>query len=342
MKKFLAFLLVQGVWAVSLNAWAQQILLTNYSCSANQPIVGKIVLSDGSLPRKITLKGTDAGLFFVNQEDQLIVRKPKRIGKAIAYDIELSCETGIGPIREHFRIVSDQFNRNKVIAHRGAWKHSGAPQNSIGSLQQAIKLGCLGSEFDVHMSADSMLFINHDHTIQGVAIEKASATQLAQIKLANGELLPTLDAYLTAGIQQNRTRLILEIKASQVSKERSLALTNKVVQAVRALNAQGWVDYISFDYDVCKRVKALNPYARVAYLNGDKAPDQLAADQLYGLDYNQNVMKKNENWIEEAQQKKLTINVWTVNDPAIMDWLLSKQVDFITTDEPELLLTKVK
>lgn len=342
MKNTLAFLFILGLWAASQNLYAQQILLTNYSCSENQPVVGKIVLSDGSLPRKITLKGADAGLFFVNQEDQLVVRKPKRIRKAIAYTIELTCETNIGPIREGFRIVNDQFNRNKVIAHRGAWKHTGASQNSIGSLQQAIKLGCLGSEFDVHMSADSMLFINHDHIIQNVAIEKASAAQLAQIKLANGELLPTLDAYLTAGIQQNRTRLILEIKASQVSKERSLALTNKVVQAVRALNAQGWVDYISFDYDVCKRVKALNPYARVAYLNGDKAPDQLAADQLFGLDYNQNVMKKNENWIDEAQQKKLTVNVWTVNDPAIMDWLLGKQVDFITTDEPELLLTKVK
>lgn len=342
MKNVVAFLSILALCLLRMQASAQQILLTNYTFAEKQAVVGNVVLSDGNVPRKITVKGTDAKLFFINQQNQLVVRKPTRMPDAIFYDIEVSCQTTIGPMTERFRIVRDQFNRNKVIAHRGAWKHTGAPQNSIASLQQAIKLGCLGSEFDVHMSADSVLFINHDPHIQEVAIEKVPASQLAQLKLANGEMLPTLDAYLTAGTMQNRTRLILEIKTSTVSKERSLALTAKVVQTVRALNAQAWVDYISFDYDVCKKVKALNPYARVAYLNGDKSPELLATDQLYGLDYNQNVLKKNENWITEAQQKKLTVNVWTVNDPAVMDWLLGKDVDFITTDEPELLLPKVK
>lgn len=342
MKKIFASLSVLMLALPGIHVQAQQILLSNYTYSENQPVIGTVVLSTGSLPRKITVKGTDAKLFFINQENQLVVRKPKRMLAATTYDIELSCETAVGLTQERFRIVRDQFNRNKVIAHRGAWKHTGASQNSIGSLQGAVKLGCMGSEFDVHMSADSLLFINHDHVIQEVAIEKTTSNQLAKIKLANGEFLSTLDAYLTAGMQQNKTRLILEIKASQISKERSLALATKVVQTVRALHAQAWVDYISFDYDICKRVKALNPYARVAYLNGDKSPDQLAADQLFGLDYHQSVMKKNENWIDEAQQKKLTVNVWTVNDPAMMDWLLAKKVDFITTDEPEVLLTKMK
>ena len=48
--------------------------------------------------------------------------------------------------------------------------------------------------------------------------------------------------------------------------------------------------------------------------------------------------KKNENWIKEAQQKRLTLNVWTVNDKSLMDWFLERNVDFITTDQPELLL----
>ena len=51
---------------------------------------------------------------------------------------------------------------NPVIAHRGAWKKNGLPQNSIASLRQAIALEWGGSEFDVRMTADDSLIINHD------------------------------------------------------------------------------------------------------------------------------------------------------------------------------------
>ena len=41
------------------------------------------------------------------------------------------------------------FASNKAIAHRGAFKKNGFPENSIASLREAIRLGCTGSEFDV-------------------------------------------------------------------------------------------------------------------------------------------------------------------------------------------------
>jgi glycerophosphoryl diester phosphodiesterase len=46
--------------------------------------------------------------------------------------------------------------------------------------------------------------------------------------------------------------------------------------------------------------------------------------------------------MQEAHEKGLTINVWTVNDPALMDWFLERKADFITTNEPEILLRKIK
>lgn len=243
--------------------------------------------------------------------------------------------------QDTFRIVKDDFIVNKVIAHRGAWKNTGQTENSIGALEQAIALGCAGSEFDVHMSTDGIPFVNHDHSLQGVHIEKTPAAELARLKLQNGEPLSTLEAYLQAGTKQNNTRLILEIKPSSIGKERSLALTAMVVDMVRKHRAQAWVDYISFDYDVLQKVKELDPFAKVAYLNGDKAPEVLAKDKHYGLDYHYSVLQKNQNWFAEAREKNLTINAWTVNDEQLMDWLLENQVDFITTNEPEKLLQKV-
>jgi glycerophosphoryl diester phosphodiesterase len=192
------------------------------------------------------------------------------------------------------------------------------------------------------MSSDSVLFIHHDPTIEGISIEKTPAAELSKLKLSNGENLPTLAAYLQEGTRQNTTRLILEIKASEISKERSLALAEKVLQLVQKYRAQGWVDYISFDFDILKKIQQLDPFAKVAYLNGDKSPAELARHQFYGFDYHFKVLQKNENWIDEAHKHKLTVNAWTVNDEILMDWLLSKKAEFITTNEPELLLQKVK
>ncbi|WP_421830752.1 glycerophosphodiester phosphodiesterase [Larkinella sp.] len=225
----------------------------------------------------------------------------------------------------------------KIIAHRGAWKVIGAPQNSIAALQKAIQLGCWGSEFDVQMAADSVLFINHDANFQGVVLETSSSTQLSALKLSNGEPLPTLQAYLAEGTKQAKTRLVLEIKSSTISKDRSIATARKVVQLVKKMNAQVLVDYISFDYEVCKTLIVLDPAAHVAYLNGDKTPDELAADQITGLNYYFGILILKPDWIPQAHQKNLTVNVWTVNDQLNMKWFLDQKVDFITTDEPELL-----
>jgi glycerophosphoryl diester phosphodiesterase len=226
----------------------------------------------------------------------------------------------------------------KIIAHRGAWKNTNVPENSIAALQHAMALKCYGSEFDVHLSADSVPFVLHDHSIQGIFIEKTSASELSKLKLSNGEALPTLESYLLVGKNQNQTRLVLEIKTSQLGKARSLALTKKCVELVNNLGVASITDYIAFDFDVCLEVKKLAPHAHVQYLNGNKTPEQLAAAGLDGFDYHFSVLQKNENWLADAHQRKLSTNAWTVNDEAIMQWLIDRKVDMITTNEPEKLI----
>jgi glycerophosphoryl diester phosphodiesterase len=225
-----------------------------------------------------------------------------------------------------------------VIAHRGAWKNTGVPENSIAALHHAIRLGCWGSEFDVHMSVDSVPFILHDHSIQEIHIEKTSASELRKIQLSNGETLPTLEEYLRAGKSQNKTRLILEIKSSSINKERSLALAAKCVEMVHKENVASITEYIAFDFDVCKKVKSIDPAAIVTYLNGDKSPEELAAAGLDGLDYHFSILKKNELWLQDAHLRKLITNAWTVNDEETMKWLIDRNINFITTNEPEKLI----
>lgn len=236
----------------------------------------------------------------------------------------------------------DMFQKNKVIAHRGAWKTQGLPQNSLASLREAVRLGCEGSEFDVWMTADDVLVVNHDAHFQEMPIETSTYEQLLTRKLPNGEKIPTLKEYLAEGMKQSGTKLILEFKPSGISVERSEKVGEMSVKTVKELNAEKWVDYITFSYEGGKKAIETDPTANVAYLNGDKAPAQLKEDGFFGFDYNIRVLRQKPEWISEAQELGLTVNAWTVNNPEDMIWLLDLNTDFITTDEPEILLELIK
>ncbi|MBC7418055.1 MAG: glycerophosphodiester phosphodiesterase [Pedobacter sp.] len=235
------------------------------------------------------------------------------------------------------------FHKNVVVAHRGAWKTLGFPQNSIASLKQAIKLGYRGSEFDVRMTEDDSLVINHDPHFNNLEIEKTTFAELRKFKLSNGEDLPTLHDYLAASLINNSgTMLVCEIKPTDDGPERADRLATKVVQMVKDLHAQKLVGYISFDYNILKKVHQLDPKATTQYLEANKTPDEVAADGLTGVDYYFTAFQKNTAWIEMAKKKGITLNAWTVNNQEDMDRLLKDGFDFITTNEPELLLEKEK
>ena len=236
-----------------------------------------------------------------------------------------------------------RFANNPVIAHRGAYRQNGFPENSIASLQQAMKLKCAGSEFDVWMTADDSLVIHHDPAYNNLAIEKTVFEELRKYPLSDNEPLPLLREYLLAGKKNNtETRLILEIKPSRISKERGKLVAEKVITLVHQLNCSNWMVYISFDYDILKRIHQLEPNAVTQYLNGDMAPSVLKADGISGLDYHYAVFKKNPGWIQEAKNNKLQLNAWTVDDSTDMRWLLDNRFDFITTNQPELLFNILK
>ncbi len=345
MKKITLIGLVLSICA-TLYAQVQEvdntnIYLTGYILPVKGDVIGTIKLRSGDI-KSIKVTGSYVNAFVISKKHELSVRRD-RLPDASVFDVSLQVNTSAGLQYTTFRIVRDEFIRNNVIAHRGAWKNTGAAENSVAALNNAIRLGCAGSEFDVHMTADSLPVINHDQAIQSVSIARTNAVDLLKLRLSNGEEIPTLETYLKTGIVQTKTKLILEIKVSELGKQSSLALTRRIVSMVERLHAQAWVDYISFDYDVCKEVMRLAPYARVSYLNGDKSPAELAADKFFGLDYHFSVLlEKNPTWIAEAKQYKISTNAWTVNDQAKLQEFLNRQVDYITTNEPELLLSMIK
>ncbi|MBL7749073.1 MAG: hypothetical protein JNM19_16655 [Chitinophagaceae bacterium] len=232
---------------------------------------------------------------------------------------------------------------NPVVAHRGAFKKNSFPENSVAALKEAIRLGCAGSEFDVRMTADDSLIINHDPDYYKLPIEKTTYADLQAYKLSNGEKLPTLREYILAGLDNNpSTTLVCEIKPSPAGKERGKLIAERTVNLFKELNAEDRVVYISFDYDVLLKIRELNKSAQTQYLTGDKTPEVLKTDGIIGADYHFSVFKNHPDWIETAKKNKLILNAWTVNDTTTMNWLLDSGFDYITTNEPELLFEVIK
>lgn len=230
----------------------------------------------------------------------------------------------------------------KTVAHRGYWKCEGSAENSLTSLRKAHDVGCWGSELDIWLTSDGGLVVNHDpKTLDELKIEETDFKTITKSKLKNGETVPSLKDYLKAGKKLKPMILVLELK-TQSTPERNIELAKKVVDMVKSMKMEGQVEYIAFSNLVGTEIIRLDPNAKVAYLNGDKTPAELKELGYTGLDYHQKVLKNNKSWIREAHDLGLTVNVWTVNKADDLQYFIDEAADFITTNEPELLLDLLK
>ena len=228
----------------------------------------------------------------------------------------------------------------EVICHRGYWDAEGSTQNSLRSLVKADSIGAWGSEFDVWMTADGVLVVNHDASYNGVTIETAKWKQLKDMRLKNGEHLPTLEQMLNCGTAL-KTRLVVEMKP-HTSREQELEAARKIVKMVKKMNLEDRVEYITFSLQGMKNLKELAPEGTpVYYLNGELSPSQLAEMGMAGIDYSIRVMRDHPQWIDEAHALGMKVNVWTVNSDRDMEWCIHYGVDFITTNAPEKLQQKL-
>ena len=230
------------------------------------------------------------------------------------------------------------FAETKVIAHRGYWKTDGSAQNSLASFRKADSIGVDGSEMDVWLTQDGVLMVNHDRKFEGKYDMEATDSQVLRgLALKNGEKMPTLEEYLALASTRPGTRLVLELKAHN-DMNRDDEAARMIVDLLRKYNMLGNTDVISFSLNGCLAFRKLVPDLPVYYLNGDLTPASIKALKLTGIDYSAKVLKKNPQWISEAHELGLPVNVWTVNSDDDMKLFIYLGADFITTAHPAQLL----
>jgi glycerophosphoryl diester phosphodiesterase len=132
-----------------------------------------------------------------------------------------------------------------IVAHRGAWR--GAPENSLAAIERAIAVGANIVEVDVRKSADDVLFLMHDDTLERMAgidrdAETFTMAELQAIALreddggehraATAERIPTLKQALD--IIRGRIFVDLDLK--------DRGLFSEVAACAREMNAAPYVD----------------------------------------------------------------------------------------------------
>ena len=238
-------------------------------------------------------------------------------------------------------INTDARNKKcRIVAHRGYWncEEAGYAKNSIAALRCAQEAGFWGSEFDVNMTSDSVLIVYHDSDIEGKKIEQHPYAEFKDVKIKNGENIPTLDKYLEQAKKHPGTMLVYELKPHSTSEveDRFIELS------IAKLNEHGLlfpdkVMFISFSLHICERLAKELPEFTIQFLGSSKSPNELAEIGINGVDYNYTVFSIHKKWYKQARRNDMSINSWTVNNRIDIRRMLKLGVDYITTDNPQLV-----
>lgn len=158
-----------------------------------------------------------------------------------------------------------------IASHRAA--HAVYPENSLKSIEEAIRLGVDIIEIDVKVSSDGVPFLLHDATVNRTAVsargplETMTAEQIRKVKLKNtdgtesDQFVPTLEEALK--LAKGKVYVDLDLK------------TEKVEYLVPIVKAMGMADQVFFfdsDWDVLDHVRSLMPEAQLmprAYSTAD-------------------------------------------------------------------------
>lgn len=237
---------------------------------------------------------------------------------------------------------NNQEGKIAIVAHRGYWKceESAYSQNSMASLVQAQNIKVWGIECDIHLTSDGKIIVNHDEKIDGLVINKCSYEQLSGHLLPNGECRPEFGQFLKQvrkGVKH--TKLVVEFKyQSTAAIEDTLIM--KTVEELKKYHLfdPAKVMFITFSPHSCKKAAELAPGFTVQYLSGNMSPKE-AAEKLgaSGIDYEYNCFVKHPEWVVQAHELGMSVNVWTVDSPEKMRRAIEWGVDAITTNQPLVL-----
>jgi glycerophosphoryl diester phosphodiesterase len=228
-----------------------------------------------------------------------------------------------------------------VIAHRGASAY--APENTLPAFDLAMHQGADMLELDVQRSADGVLVVFHDDTTERWDGRRrlASSCTLAELQALDigGARVATL-AEVCAFAREHRVRLNVELKGAGFGVDVARMLRDERIEELVLIS--------SFVEAALHEIAAASPRLPRAYLMGTESyrPDvrfreawpfgalRRTRSSAWHPSYQLPLLE----WVTpRVRRAGYQVNVWTVDDVAVMRRLLALGVDGIITDVPDVL-----
>jgi glycerophosphoryl diester phosphodiesterase len=252
------------------------------------------------------------------------------------------------------------------IAHRGA--RLLAPENTLEAAQLAHISGASMWELDVQYSADKKLIIIHDDTLERTTNihlftefesrfpwRVCDFTSIELQKLNFGYAFietpsdipskhynaPFLD---NAVILSKKLGIEMNIEIKDINGLSGYeTIARHVYDTVKKNLYLPHVLFSSFNIDYLFQIRNIDAHARIAVLM-DKPDDDLfqLLNRLNAQAYHPHWKIVNQPIIDRMHQKKIQVNLWTVNNKNDMSRFIKMGVDGIITDDPALLNSIIK
>ena len=216
----------------------------------------------------------------------------------------------------------------EIFAHRGL--HVLERENTLAAFRAAKELGIDGVELDVRRSADGVLVIHHDPSIDGDVIAHSASTTLPSYVPTLREALEELE-----GVKVN-----VEIKNIQDPREPTYDESGDFARAVLAELDEGPWDRAgiisSFDLATLEDLRAADPKVRLGWLLWTQDVDE-AAKLAHEREFDAlhpHFSRVDAGTVRRARERHLEVNVWTVNQPADITSMVEIGVNCIMSDDP--------
>lgn len=246
-----------------------------------------------------------------------------------------------------------------VIAHRGG-KHLW-PENTHLAFQKAAAMGVDALEMDVHISADGVLVVLHDDTVDRTTNGRGRVATMTLAELqkldagyhwspdggttfpyrGQGLTIPTLEDVFRA---LPELRMVVEIKPSDRAAARLLCeLIGQYRMQARVLVASFQEAPLRAFRAHCSEVAtsaARLETTRFVLLSKIFLSRTLSPgfQSLQVPPSSSGITIMTPRFVRAAHARNLKVECWTINDPARMQQYINWGVDGIVTDRPDLLL----
>ena len=230
-----------------------------------------------------------------------------------------------------------------VFAHRGA--SLAAPENTLAAFRLAVEQGADYVELDVQESKDGDVLVVHDSDLMKLGgwptkIWDATSAELRSVDIGSrvgplfsGERVPTLAEALA--VCKGRARVDVELK----SYGHNHRLEEKVVEIVEAAGMADDCIFMSLDHGMVRKMKTLRPNWSVGVLAAKAIGDLTTIDADFVAVESKMATYR---FVRRAHRAGQQVYVWTVDDPAWMLAMMSRGVDGLITNKPDVARLAVR